>query len=156
MVSPFHHLVRGVITNNSKVLVAHALGYSNTFLPGGHIEFNESAKDALIREINEELGISCEVGKFLGLVEHKWMKNGEIHCEINQLFAVSSDELEVNKNPISKEDHIEFLWIDVTELENINLQPYPLRDLIKNYLNGEKQAQWASSLNNEIDEYNIN
>lgn len=41
-----------------KVLLAQAIGEKNTFLPGGHIEFGESAKDALVREIEEELGLT--------------------------------------------------------------------------------------------------
>ena len=78
---------------DGKVLVAHAIGHRNTFLPGGHVEFGESAKDALVREIDEELGITCTVGKFLGLVEHKWMNKGVLHCEVNQLFEVHSEKL---------------------------------------------------------------
>ncbi|MED1478413.1 NUDIX domain-containing protein, partial [Bacillus pseudomycoides] len=59
MQNPFHHLVRGIFIKDSKVLLAQAKGYTNTFLPGGHIEFGESSKDALIREIEEELGRFC-------------------------------------------------------------------------------------------------
>ncbi|UOQ49769.1 NUDIX domain-containing protein [Gracilibacillus caseinilyticus] len=58
MKQPFHHLARGVLAKENKVLVAHALGQKNTFLPGGHIEFGESAMDALIREVREELGVN--------------------------------------------------------------------------------------------------
>lgn len=64
--------VGGIFIKDNKVLLARVRGYSNTFLPGGHIEFGESAKDALKREIEEELGVSCAVGSFLGVVEHKW------------------------------------------------------------------------------------
>jgi 8-oxo-dGTP diphosphatase len=70
---PFHHLVRGIFIKDHKVLLSKARGYNNTFLPGGHIEFGESAKEALVREVEEELGISCSVGRFLGIVEHKWV-----------------------------------------------------------------------------------
>ena len=71
----------------------------NTFLPGGHVEFGESAKDALVREIDEELGITCTVGKFLGLVEHKWMNKGVLNCEINQVFEVHSKKLHTDDKP---------------------------------------------------------
>jgi 8-oxo-dGTP diphosphatase len=87
----FHHLARGIFLKDNKVLLAQASGHTNTFLPGGHIEFGESAKVALKREIEEELGISCTVGSFLGLVEHKWEKQGMLHCEVNQVFEVESE-----------------------------------------------------------------
>lgn len=156
MQNPFHHLARGVFICDEKVLVAQAKGHSNTFLPGGHIEFGESAKDALKREIKEEIGINCIVGKFLGLVEHKWEKNGVLHCEVNQVFEVKSSELNCYSNPIAIESHLEFFWCNASELDDIYLQPYPFRNLIKNYLNGKDDVWWESSLNTEIDESNRN
>ena len=108
MKKPFHNISRGIFVLENKVLVAHAFGHKNTFLPGGHIEFGESAKDALAREIEEELGMNCIVGDFLGLVEHKWENHGVLNCEINQVFEVKSDKLNVIENPKSTESHIEF------------------------------------------------
>ncbi|MEI4804048.1 NUDIX domain-containing protein [Bacillus sp. FJAT-51639] len=154
MQKPFHHLARGIFIKDNKILLAQARGYTNTFLPGGHIEFGESAKDALIREIQEELGIRCTVNKFLGLVEHKWEKNGELHCEINQVFEVNGNELPNNLK--SSESHLKFFWCDGKDLDDRNLQPYPFRKLIKNYLNGRKDVWWESSLNLEIDDSNRN
>lgn len=150
--NPFHHIARGIFIKDNKVLLAKATGYTNTFLPGGHIEFGESAKDALIREIEEELGISSTVDSFLGVVEHKWEKKGIVQCEINQVFAAQSDELITGINPKSSESHLEFFWCDVAELDNKNLQPYPFRNLIKSYLNGNKDIWWESTLKTEIDE----
>jgi 8-oxo-dGTP diphosphatase len=156
MEKPFHHLARGIFIRGNKLLVAHAIGHRNTFLPGGHIEFGESAKDALIREVQEELGINCTVGNFLGLVEHRWIKQGTLNCEVNQVFEVNSEELHIDKNPNSRESHIEFFWLNAEELDDRNLQPYPLRKVIKSYLNGNKDTWWVSSLNEEIDELNSN
>jgi 8-oxo-dGTP pyrophosphatase MutT (NUDIX family) len=65
MKKTFHHIVRGVLIEDNKVLLAQSKGNNNTFLPGGHIELGESAKVALEREIEEELGITCTVGGFL-------------------------------------------------------------------------------------------
>lgn len=154
MQNPFHHLARGILIKDNKVLLVQAHGYANTFLPGGHIEFGESAKDALKREIEEELDINCTVGSFLGVVEHKWEKNGVLHCEINQVFELSSCELKNNYYPKSNEPHLEFFWCERSELDNKNLQPYPFRNLIKHYLNGKKDIWWDSTLNLEINDSN--
>jgi 8-oxo-dGTP diphosphatase len=43
MAPNFHHLARGIIIDGDKVLLARAVGHKNTFLPGGHVEFGESA-----------------------------------------------------------------------------------------------------------------
>lgn len=139
---------------DNKILLAQAKGYANTFLPGGHIEFGESAKDALKREVEEELGINCTVGRFLGVVEHKWEKNGVLHCEVNQVFEVTSSELHSNTHPKSIESHLDFFWCGGEDLDDSHLQPYPFRSLIKNYLSGKNDVWWESSLNCEIDESN--
>ncbi|MEC1376929.1 NUDIX domain-containing protein [Heyndrickxia oleronia] len=83
MKNPFHHLARAVFIHENKILLAQAKGDTNTFLPGGHVEFGESAKETLKREIQEEMGIDCAPDHFLGLIEHKWEKKGILHCEIN-------------------------------------------------------------------------
>ena len=154
MSNPFHHLARGIFIKDNKVLLAQATGHSNTFLPGGHIEFGESAKDALIRENDEELGITCTVVSLLGLVEHKWEKKGVLHCEINQVFEVTNEELTTGLNPESRESHLKFFWCNADDLDTINLQLYPFRNLIKNYLNGNKDVWWESTLKSEIDDTN--
>ncbi|MDH5162071.1 NUDIX domain-containing protein [Heyndrickxia oleronia] len=154
MQNPFHHLARAVFINENKILLAQAKGYTNTFLPGGHVEFGESAKETLKREIQEEMGIDCAPDHFLGLIEHKWEKKGILHCEINQLFEVRSSELSLDINPPSCEPHISFFWCNIEELEKANLQPYVLRDLIKNYVNGDQRLWWASTLAEEINEDN--
>jgi 8-oxo-dGTP diphosphatase len=156
MNKPFHHLARGIFIQDSKILLAHAIGHKNTFLPGGHIEFGESAKDALVREIEEELGIKCEVRGFLGLVEHKWENNGIVNVETNQAFEIKSQELHTNTVPKSQESHIEFLWCDVNSAAFQQLQPYPFRKLIQDYLSGDKSIWWESTVNLEIDSSNKN
>ena len=145
MEQPFHHLVRGIFIKDNKVLLSKAKGYHNTFLPGGHIEFGESAKDALAREVEEEMGITCTVGEFLGVVEHKWEEHGILNCEINQLFLVETLEHE----PRSQESHLEFFWCHENDLDASQLEPSPLVSLIKNYMKGDRAIWWASTLNDE-------
>jgi len=153
--SNFHNLARGIIISDNKVLLAHAIGHRNTFLPGGHIEFGESAPIALKREIEEEMGLSCDIESFLGVVEHKWEKNKVIHCEINQAFKVKIPEIEAPISPTSQEPHIEFYWVPMNELDKHNLQPYPFRKLIQQLVNNDDSVWWESTLGSKIDPDNI-
>ena len=153
--SKFHHLARGIIISEDQVLLAHAIGHQNTFLPGGHIEFGESAPDALKREIEEELGLSCYIDGYLGSVEHQWEKNKELHCEMNQVFRVKVPELDLLQPPVSLESHIEFYWASVYELAAHHLQPYPFRKLIPQLVRGDTSIWWESTLKDGITADNI-
>lgn len=148
----FHHLARAIIIQDNHVLLAHALGHKNTFLPGGHVDFGESAQDTIIRELKEELGISCRIVRFLGIIEHKWELNGNAHFEVNQVFEVVSDELKVGVAPTSNESHLEFYWTSITEenLEKQSVQPYPFRKLIPQLLNGNNSVWWVSTLKDKM------
>ena len=50
----FELCVRGIIEKDGKILVCKRKDKDYYFFPGGHIEFGERAKQALIRELNEE------------------------------------------------------------------------------------------------------
>ena len=49
----------GLIINNGKILTTREKGRKLCLLPGGGVEENETPKQALIRELKEELGIEA-------------------------------------------------------------------------------------------------
>jgi 8-oxo-dGTP diphosphatase len=53
--------------------------------PGGKIEAGESSEEALVRELNEELGIAAVVGKRVTRVRHKYRNGGAVDL---QFFVV--------------------------------------------------------------------
>lgn len=141
----FHYLVRGILIADGKVLVAHELGAANTFLPGGHIEHGESAEAALVREIDEELGLRPTVRQFLGAVEHIWPEGALDNQEINLLFKMEIEGLTSHEPPPSCEPHLEFLWVDIAQLADVDLRPPALVRLLASGIEGI-QALWGSSL----------
>jgi 8-oxo-dGTP diphosphatase len=142
----FHYLVRGIILINEKVLLVHQKGSKNTFLPGGHIESGERAENALLREIEEEIGMKAKIERFVGAVEHTWNENGNDNHEINLIFNVAVSELTTDNPPSSKESHLEFVWSRLPELKDHNLQPYPLLECIQSFYES-KVGYWGSSIN---------
>ena len=140
----FHYLARGVIFIDGKVLLAHQIKADNTFLPGGHIEHGENAKAALVREIEEELGVTPVVGRFIGAVEHAWVDDFDNH-EINLLFEAAIPDLNSSAAPASLEPHLEFLWARPEELVSHNLLPVPMIACLKN-LEEEQRGYWGSSI----------
>ncbi len=141
----FHYLARAVIVKDNQILLAREVGKNNTFLPGGHIEVGEGAKEALKREIKEELGLNSMIGNFLGALECSWPERSGDNAEINLIFKtflVSEDE-EVNIQ--SQESHLEFLWAPISDIDSFNLLPEPLNILVKKD-ETDDSAFWGSSI----------
>ena len=141
--SSIHVLARGVIVSSGHILLAHAKGAANTFLPGGHVEPGESLPSALVRELSEELGCDSSVAGYLGLVEHQWGDGSHRQQELNHLFAVSLTGVTGTPPLASREDHLEFLWVSPAELPKHNLLPAPVIEIIQRHVRGEPGPFWA-------------
>jgi len=146
----FHLRVRGVILQNNKLLVARSRNGKYVFLPGGHVEGNESLIYALKREFQEEANLKCKIKSYLGLIEHDYSRDNVKHFELNHIFEVDAANFPLSKVE-SMEPHLEFLWVETNKLEEVNLQPYPLVELIKNYAQNKSNNVWfASTVKNFI------
>ena len=116
-------IARGVCVMDGKVLLCRAKGGKSSYLPGGHIEFGETGRQALVREVREELGVASEAGAFLGAAENSFMQHGKPHAEINLIYELKIDSADVK----SQEDWIEFEWCDLDRLDAANLLPASFR-----------------------------
>ncbi len=138
-------LVRGVLVRNGWLLVCHNKRKDNVFLPGGHLEFGERAKDALRREIAEETGKKCSAGRFLGASEHSFIYKGRRVCEINLVFEMAIAGASPRRPVPSRESRIEFFWLPLAKLAGSRLQPYPMRQALPRWLKS-RTANWSSSV----------
>lgn len=139
-------VARGVLSKEDRILLAHKKDATNTFLPGGHIEFGKSACSELVREIREELGVEVEVKDFLGVIEHFWEDEGGLNHEINLIFRVECDQLGTDELPSSQESHLEFFWQSVNDLATAKLEPSALIELMPRWLSVKPNLGWGSTI----------
>ena len=109
-------IARGVCVQDGKILLCKAKGGATTYLPGGHVEFGETGRQALVREVKEEMGVDAETGAFLGVVENAFQQHGKPHAEINLVYEM---KLPAATAACAREDWIEFEWRDLAHLDDL-------------------------------------
>jgi len=134
----FEVISRGIIVNDGKILLCHSKGNDYYFFPGGHVEFGEKAEETLSRELQEELGVSAKNMKFIGSAENFFEKDGE-HHEINIVFEASLSEIKSQ----SLEEHIDFIWQDVSKISETKILPEALKNKVVEWLEN-KEIFWSS------------
>lgn len=108
--------------------------------PGGRLEINEDSHEAILRELNEELGIKEDVKlKYITESFISFPNNKKYH-EVGFYFIVRINEEKYNykDNKIYNsldEGHdgkSEFMWIDKNNLNNYKIMPNILIEKINN------------------------
>ena len=130
----FEICARAIIIQNNKLSVCKNKAKNYYFFPGGHIEFGETAKQALKRELKEELDIKAENFIYLGTVENIYTEDKIKHHEINLVFKVDAKKL----SSISREDHIDFDFVDAKNLKREKIYPLALKNALIKWLKDKK------------------
>jgi 8-oxo-dGTP diphosphatase len=103
-----------IINNNNEVLLAQRKNsdwFNNYYgLIGGKIEQQESAKQALAREVTEEIGITFDFDK--AEFAHVMHFMGETEPCIALFFVISSWHGELTNRELDKHDHISWFAVD--------------------------------------------
>jgi len=130
----FEICVRGVIQKQGKILVCKNKAKDYYFFPGGHIDFGESAKDALIRELKEELNISIKSISFIGAMENIFKEDGQKHHELNFVFNVKAEKIKDK----SMEDHLDFFFFNTKQFARKRVLPTALKKQVLRWLRDKK------------------
>jgi 8-oxo-dGTP diphosphatase len=136
-------LARAAIVVERRALLVRSKGAANTFLPGGHVELGEPIAVALRRELDEEMGVSCTVAAPLGVVEHTWRDDeNRARFEVNHVFRVHLSSADVT----SKEPALEIVWAALDTLDDVNLQPAPMRAILRLAAEGARGEAFAARI----------
>ena len=121
-------VVAAVLKNDNKIFCAQRkdegpLARKWEF-PGGKIEVDESPKEALKRELGEELNLNVEVGDYIMTVEHQYPT---FFITMHAFFCDTSvEEIKLN-------EHLDSEWLEVKELDKLDWAEadIPIVDKIK-------------------------
>ena len=135
--SHIHSIARGLLVRGEEIILCRVRDAKWFFLPGGHIEDGESARATLLRELHEEIGTNdYKISSFVGVCENVFpLEDGVSQHEINIIFKVDVPrEVWVN----TKEDHIEFVNVAVSDLKDYKILPATLKDGLLEWLKDGK------------------
>jgi 8-oxo-dGTP diphosphatase len=118
-------IARILIVSKGHVLLCQHATKGYCYLPGGHIEFAETAADAVIREMMEEAGAPVRVGGCVLVEEHTFTQKGKARHELNIVFAgeLVSRARDALPPVRSLESGIRFVWQPISMLHAVEVLP---------------------------------
>lgn len=131
----FIYRVSALIFNKdkTKILLFYGNDMDYYMLPGGKVHQLEKSKDAIKREIFEELGFKDLEFNLVGISE-EIVKDEE--NDIQQLTltykAIYKDEIYEETFKSIESDWINFKWVQINDLDNYKIHPNNIQNMIKN------------------------
>jgi mutator protein MutT len=131
-------VVAGIIQQNNKIMCArrrsgkHLAGYWE--FPGGKVNASEPYEAALVRELEEELSITVQVGPHIGQSTYNYGgKSIQLHAYLCPKY----------KGAISLDSHDAICWLSLDELITLEWAPadIPLISQLKTFLYYENAAK---------------
>ncbi|MEI3893597.1 MULTISPECIES: NUDIX domain-containing protein [Bacillus] len=101
----------------SKVLVQCDLSESFYRFPGGSIEFGETAKEAIIRELMEEYDLKIDVQELAVVNEHIFEWNNEKGHQGTLIHRGTVEEMITNEIRHKEHEDIILIWKSIKELK---------------------------------------
>jgi len=116
-----------VIIQNNHILFAKNNHHTSAYyLVGGGIEQHESSRDAVVREIYEETGLSLEVDRLILVQErfHTSLVNGEKCHEIAFYYLIKSSSIPIEDGTVTDQGDNETLhWLPIDKLSDYDIVP---------------------------------
>lgn len=129
-----------VIIHEGKLLVCSINNNGFWCCPGGHIHLGEDSKTAVLREASEEIGVQFDDAKLILIMENFFEGNRAKQFHEISFYYLMQGEIPEEKlldyscveNDEGKIVHLDFKWIDIDELDTIDVRPADLKDYLKN------------------------
>lgn len=125
-----------VIKHNNKVLLHKSDDKNHYCLIGGRVELGEDSENTIRREIKEELGKEIEIRGYISTIENFFEFEGS---KYHEYMFVYDAEFRDNKDKLLEEtlrniegnNYLKYYWIDLKEIENIDIKPKVIKDILK-------------------------
>ncbi len=147
----FQMRIAGLGFSNGHVLVHRAKHESFWTFPGGGAEIGETSEQTLVREMEEELGVTVSLGRLLWTVENFFHYEGRDCHEVALFYVMDippefpfSDSGEIIHEVSDGGNDLEFKWVSATHaaLAELDIPPYFIAAEIENLPETPRHVIW--------------
>lgn len=111
--------IKGLLCRDNKILVLKTARSGRWELPGGRMDFGETAERAFKREIKEEIGFKkVKLGKFINIWTFTSVRGEFNHHFIILDFEISTDETDIKLSA----EHTEYKWVELKEVDKLKIR----------------------------------
>ena len=126
----------GVIIHNNKLLTHKDSNLDHYALIGGRIKIGEDSETTIKREIKEEMGKEIETLGYIGTIENFFEADSQKYHEIMFIYKAEfikeeDKKIETTIKNIEGEDNLTYEWIDLNKIDEYNILPIALKDILK-------------------------
>ncbi len=138
----FNYRVSGIFADKDgkRFLTNTAPDIDFFVLPGGRVDMGEDSREALKREVQEELGVNVEVGSLKAIIENFFEFDGKNYHELQFVYVgtiLDEDILSKQTTFLGPEKKDIYKWIHLDEFDELNYRPEMLKTPIKEAMVGD-------------------
>lgn len=139
----FRYRAAAIIVEEGHVLFVGNASENYYYSVGGGVQMNETAEEAVVREVFEETGVHYEVDRLAVIHENFWVGNGAhdrgLHCHELAFYYLMKPRgsRELQSNSYTRfADKEEMHWLPIAELDKYKHYP----TFLKSYLESEQDG----------------
>lgn len=129
----FNYRVGAIILRDGKILMTMNNRDHYYYSVGGRVRFGETTEAALKREVSEEVGVECKVGKLALVHENLFEERGIKYHELALFYFVElSSDANLRFEQLTDSRLVEtFAWLPIDNLDRLTLYPEVLKTEIE-------------------------